>query len=106
MDLVGVKDVVVVDIADLADGAADEGVVIQLGAGGDLAGDDHEVGFDEGLAGDPAHRVLGQTGVEDGIRNGVANLVRMAFADGFGGENKMSTHGRERMPPFSPRARK
>ena len=43
VDLVGVKDIVFVDIADLADGATDEGVVVELGPGGDFPGDDHQV---------------------------------------------------------------
>ena len=83
MNLVRVKDVVVVGVADFPNGAADESVVVELRAGGDLAGDDHQVGLHQGLAGHPAHRVLGETGVQHRVRNGVANLVRMAFAHGF-----------------------
>ena len=51
---------------------------------GDFAADDDDVAFGVGLASDAAVRILRQAGVEHRIGNGVANFVRMAFADGFG----------------------
>ena len=78
------KDVVIVGISDFPDGGADDLVVIELGASGDLAGNDNKVGFDQGFTGHPAHWILGQAGVQHGIRNGVANLVRMTFAHRLG----------------------
>src|SRR5262249_49377556 len=59
-----------VEVADLADDVADDlvhGGAGQLRLGGDLAGDDDQVGGDEGFAGDPAHRVGGQAEVEDAV---------------------------------------
>ena len=84
VDAVGMKDVVIVGISDFPDGGADDLVVIELGASGDLAGNDNKVGFDQGFTGHPAHWILGQAGVQHGIRNGVANLVRMTFAHRLG----------------------
>ena len=50
---------------------------------GDLTTDDHDVALGEGFAGDAALRVHREAGVEDGIGDGVANFVWMAFADGL-----------------------
>ena len=55
---VGVEHVVVVDVADLADAVAGDLDEIELGLGGDLAADDHDVRLDVGLAGDAAELVL------------------------------------------------
>ena len=98
--LVGVEHVVVVDVADAADGVAD-----------DLVDVDHVVDrllADFGMVISPptttmllftkvsqATRLfgsIGEAGVEDGVGNGVADLVWMAFADGFGGKN-VGAHG-------------
>ena len=46
--------------------------------------DHHHVGLRIGLARNPAVLVLLQTGVEDGVRDRVAHLVRMPFTNGFG----------------------
>ena len=86
-DAVGVEDVVVVHVADLADRLADDLVVIKLGLGRDLTADHHDIALGVGLTGDTAHRILREAGIEDGIGNGVANFVGMAFADGFGGKD-------------------
>ena len=94
-DGVGVEDVVAVVVADLADRIADdlskiqgrlEWLLAELG-NGDLTADHHDVALGVGLAGDAAHRIQCQACIEDGVGNGVADLVGMAFADGFGGED-------------------
>ena len=90
--LVGVKNVVVVRIADVANGLARDGVEIELGLGRDFAADHDEIALGVGLAGDAAVFVLRQAGVQHVIGNGVANLVRMAFADGLRRKNKVFTH--------------
>ena len=90
--LVGVENVVVVDVADVADGLAGDGVEIELGLGRDFAADHHDIALGVGLAGDAAVFVLRQAGVQHVIRNGVANLVRMAFADGLRRKNKVFAH--------------
>ncbi len=94
-DLVRVKNVVVVHVADLAHGVAHDLDVIQLRLGGDLAADDDDVALRVGLAGHAAGRVLRQAGVEHGVGNGVANLVGMSFTDGFGGKDVTAGHAKK-----------
>src|SRR5439155_6553000 len=84
-DLVGVKNVVVVDVADFADGLANDGVVIEFGFGGDFPANDNDVAFGVGFAGDAAARILRQASIQDGVRDRIANFVRVAFANGLGG---------------------
>ena len=94
-DGVCVEDVVAVVVADLTDRIADdlskiqdrlEGLLAELG-NGDLTADHHDVALGIGLAGNAAHRIECQAGIEDGVGNGVADLVGMALADGFGRED-------------------
>ena len=80
---VGMEHVVVVHVPDFADGVAGDFGEIEFRARGDFAADDDDVGFGVALAGDTAEFVLREAGIQDGVRNGVANLVRMAFADGL-----------------------
>ena len=94
-NLVRVENVVVVHVADLADGIADDLHVIELRLGGDLAADDGDVALHIGLAGHAALRVLRQAGVEHGVGNRVGDLVGVAFADGFGGKNEATGHARD-----------
>ena len=70
-------------------------IEIELRLGRDFAADDDDVALDVGLAGHAAAFVLREAGVEDGVGNGVGNLVRMAFADGFGRKNVASDMGNE-----------
>ena len=86
-DLVGVEDVVVVHVADFADGGADDFLEIDLRLRGEFAGDDDVVALDQGLAGDAGETVLGEAGIEDGVRDAVGNLIGVALADGFGRED-------------------
>ncbi len=53
----------------------------------DLAADHDAVGGGEGLAGDAGLGLFGQEGVEDGVRDPVADLVGVALGDGFRGED-------------------
>jgi len=92
-DLVGVEHVVVVHIADFADGVAGDFGEVKPGARGDFAADDDDVGFGVTFAGDAAEPVLREAGVQHGVRNGVTNLVRMAFADGLRGKYEVFAHG-------------
>ena len=92
-NFVRVKHVVVVDVADFADGLAGDGDVIELRLGGDFTADDGDVGLDVAFARDAAELVLREAGVQHGIGNGVGHLVRMAFADGLGGKDIVLAHG-------------
>ena len=80
---IGVKHVIVVDVADLADALARDLFDVELGLGGDLAADDDDVRLDVGFARDAAELVLREAGVEDRVGNRVGDLVGMAFADRF-----------------------
>ena len=92
VDAVGMKNVFGMGIADGADGRANQGIVVQLGAGGDFSCDDDEVGFHESFAGDAAVRVLGEAGIEHCIGDSVADFVGMAFADRLRRKDKVPFH--------------
>jgi hypothetical protein len=85
---VGVESVDGVVVADGGDDAADQRLEIDVGAGGDFAGDDDQAGSGEGLAGDAAVGVLLEAGVEDGVRDLIGDLIGMTFGDGFRGEKE------------------
>ena len=89
---VRVKHVVVMRVADLADGLAGDRVEIQLRLGRDLAAHHHQVALGVGLAGHAAARVLRQAGVQHRIGNGIAHFVRVAFADGLGRKDVVLAH--------------
>ena len=74
---------VAVGVADAAHGFLGNFTVIDVGLGGDFAGDDHEASGNQRLARDTSGRVDGQDGVEHGVGNLVGDLVGMAFANGF-----------------------
>ena len=82
-DVVAVVAVLALVVADVADRLADRFGDVDLGVGGQLAGDDRHAGVDQRLAGDPRVRVLGEAGVEDCVRDLVGDLVGMAFGDGL-----------------------
>ena len=96
-----VEDIVVMHVTDLAHGIADDFVnrnhilelltFLEVGDG-DLTTDDDKVALGVSLAGDAAGLILGETGVEDCVGNGVANLIRMTFTDGFGSKNETTKH--------------
>ena len=59
--------------------AAHERLKVDIGLGGNFAGDHNQTGRGQGFAGHAAERVLRQAGIEDGIRNLIGNLIRMPF---------------------------
>ena len=71
------------DVADFADGLADDVGDLDISLRGDFAGHDHHAGRDEGFAGDTRVFVLLQHGVENGVRNLVGHLIRVTHADGL-----------------------
>ncbi len=73
-------------VANLFDRVADQGLEVDVGLSGDLTGDDDEAGAGEGLAGDAAQRIFGETGVEDGIGDLIGDLVGVTFGHGLTGE--------------------
>jgi hypothetical protein len=61
----------------------------------DLAGDHHHAAGRHRLAGDARIRLLGDKGVENGVRYPVAKLVGMALRDGLGGKDVILSGHRE-----------
>ena len=80
---VRVEHVVVVRVTDVTNRLTRDGVVIEPRFGRDFAADHHQVAFGVGLAGDATVFVLREAGVQDSVRNRIANFVRMALADGL-----------------------
>ena len=86
-------------VADPADRVARDLRHVDVGLGGDLAGDDDEARVDERLAGHAAVRVVAQDGVEHAVGDLVGHLVGVALRDGLGGEEELvvgkglETHG-------------
>jgi hypothetical protein len=81
-------------VADLADPLAHEVRDVDVRVGRDLTGDDDEARGDQRLAGDAAHRVVLEDGVEHGVGDLVGDLVRMALGDGLGCEGERTLwHG-------------
>ena len=78
-----------------------EGFVLFLGVarlgGADLAGQHDALGRHQGFAGDAGLGVLGQEGVDDGVRDAVGDLVRVSFGHAFRGEEEGGTSGQERL---------
>ena len=91
-DAVGVKNVVIMRITDLTNRLPRHGVVVQLRLGRDFSTHHHQVALGVGFAGHAAEFILGQTGVQYRVRNGVTNFVRVAFADRLGGEDIVFAH--------------
>ena len=89
-------------VADLADRVADDLLEIGVALRGDLAGDEHHAGRGYRLAGDAALGVLGQQGVEDGVRDLVADFVGVSIGDRFRREEMFAvlTHGRSLLRGF------
>ena len=83
---VGIEAVEGVVISDGSDGTADYGLEIDVGLGGNFSRDHDEAGGGESFAGDATGGVVGEASVEDGVRNLVGDLVRMAFGHGFRSE--------------------
>ena len=84
VDAVGMKDIIIVGITDLTDRGSNELIVIELGAGGNFSGNDNEVRFYKSFTGDTAGGILAEARVEHCVRNGITNLIGMAFANRFG----------------------
>jgi hypothetical protein len=89
---VGVEAHVGVGVTDLLHGLADDRGDVDVGRRRDLATDQHEAGLGEGLARHARAGVVGEDGVEDPVRDGVAQFVGMTFGDGLGGE-QVACHG-------------
>jgi hypothetical protein len=54
-------------------------MLLIMGGGGDLPGQHHQAGVAQRLGGNAGARIFLEDGVQDGIGNLVRHLVRMAF---------------------------
>ena len=77
-------------VADVVDDVADDFLHVDRGFGRDFAGDDGEAGGDHRFAGDAARGVLGEQGVEHAVGDLVGQLIGVAHADGFAGEQVLA----------------
>jgi hypothetical protein len=75
-------------IADGLDDSADDLLEVDVSLGGNFAGDNDEAGAGKGFAGDAAHGVFAEAGVENGVGNLVGDFVGMAFGNRLRGKQK------------------
>ena len=76
---IGVKAIKRVIVADGADYAANHRLEVDVSLGRDFAGDHHQSGSGQGLAGYPAVAVLLKASVKDGVGDLVGDLIGMPF---------------------------
>ena len=81
-----IEAIVGVGVADILRDAARDFLYIDIGAGGDFAADEDHAGSRVAFAGDMAFGIILEAGVEHRVGDLIAELVGMAFAHGFGGE--------------------
>ena len=79
-------------VADLANRRAHDPGDVDIRRRRDLARHEHETVRDRGLAGDAGELVVRVDRVEHGIRDLVADLVRVPFCHGFRGEEPSFRH--------------
>ena len=73
-------------ISDLLNDPPGKTGIVHLRLRGDFAENMYRVGGAGHLAGNPGLGILFQQGVQDSVRDLIADLVRMAAGDGFGGK--------------------
>ena len=78
---VGVEAIESIVVADGGDDATHQALKINVGFGGDFASDDDQPGGCQRFSGDAAVGILLQAGIQNGVRNLIGNLIRMAFGD-------------------------
>ena len=83
---VGIKSIKRAVVADRGNDSPHQGLEINVGLGGDFAGDHDQTGGGQGLTGHATHGVIGQAGVEDAIRNLIGDFIGVAFGDRFRGK--------------------
>lgn len=71
-------------VADILDGVTNDGLVVKVGLGGDLAEDHDHASLGGRLASNLGEGVLSQAGIEDSVRDLIADLVGVTLTDGFG----------------------
>jgi len=77
-------------VSDLLDGIAHDFLEIAVAEGGDFPGDEDESRRGQRLAGDAAPRILPQQVVQHGVRDLIANFIRVTFGHRLGSEKIFS----------------
>ena len=85
----GVESIFRAGVADVADHLASDVGKSHVSRGGDFAGDHDQAGGDQRFAGDAAHGVVRQHGVQHGIGNLVGNFIGMALGDRLRGKQEL-----------------
>ena len=70
-------------VTDFTDRITDDFLDIHIGGGGDLAHHHHQAGRRTGFAGYPAHGILFDQFIQDGVGNLIAHFIRMSFCYRF-----------------------
>ncbi len=94
---VGVEAIEGVVIADGGYNTAHQALQIDIGLGGDFAGDDNQAGGRQSFGGDTAIGVLLEACIQNRVGDLISDFVRMAFGDGLRG--KQETVAQLRVPP-------
>jgi hypothetical protein len=74
--------------ANALDGVADDLLVVRVALSGDLTEDHDHAGLGGSLTGDLGVRILSKAGIEDSVRDLIADLVRVALVDGLRSEEE------------------
>jgi hypothetical protein len=91
-NLIGVENVIVVHVTDVAHRFSNNIDVIELGLARNFTADYDDIALCIGLARHATLFVYRETRIKDGIGNGIANFVRVAFTHGFGSKDKTTEH--------------
>ena len=83
---------IITGIAGFPHRPADDGGDIRQPPGGNLPGDNDFSRRGHGLAGHMGGGIMLQTGVQNAVGDGVAQLVRVAFGDRLGGQDVLISH--------------
>ena len=83
---VAIKTLTGIIVPDGAHRFANQGLDVEVGGAGDLAGNDDQAGAGKRLAGHAAQRIFGEARIQDRVRDLVGDLVWVAFGDAFTGE--------------------
>ena len=91
-DFVSMKDVVVIDIADLTNGFTNDFFIVKFGVGSNFSSQNDHIALNQCFASNTALGILFQTCIQYTIGNEIRNFIWVAFANGFRGECKRLNH--------------
>jgi hypothetical protein len=91
-NVICVKHIIIVHIANFANSLTDDLLDVELGFRGDFTANTNYITLNEGLASNSARFILSKASVKHGVGNRVGNFVWMAFANRLGGEYEVFTH--------------